>query len=129
MQHDHVGQAALVAVAIIGRRDDVRCDRGIRSECLHMRVGPWNREGALTLRINSRCERTSRHMITQTGQENGKRNNRPGGNRTILKTNVYYSFTMSPAQCAVALRLCILAECVQNASLAFLPGFAGHCSE
>ena len=45
VQHDHVGQAALVAVAVIRRRDDVGSDRGIRGECLHVRVGPWESGG------------------------------------------------------------------------------------
>ena len=46
VQHDHVGQPALVPVAIIHRRDDVGGDRGIRGKGLHVRVGPGKRDGA-----------------------------------------------------------------------------------
>src|SRR3979411_2044020 len=74
MQHDHVGQTALVAIAIIRRRDHIGGDRRIRGECLHERAAPWNREGTLTLRIRTiRRERTKGHRIAQTGRENGNR--------------------------------------------------------
>lgn len=72
VQHDHVGLSALVAIAVVRRRDDVGSDRGIRGKSLHVCVGPGNGKGALTLRINtSRRERTRSHFETQTGQENG----------------------------------------------------------
>ena len=90
VQQDHVGQTALVAVAIIRRRDHVGGDRGIRAERLHVRVGPWNREGALPLRIGIiGCERTKRHRTAQTGQENGK--------VRVSMNPVYYSLTGRPA--------------------------------
>ncbi len=95
VQHDHVGQAALVAVAIIRRRDDVGGDRGIRGESLHVRVGPGDGEGALTLRINtSSCERTERHMKTQTGQENG--------NTTSFETRTAFTIPLPDAVRAIA---------------------------
>src|SRR5882724_2300365 len=74
MQDDHVGQTALAPFAMVGRGDDVGGDRGIRSECIHISVGPWDREGTLTLRIKStRCERTEQHGTAQTRQDNGNR--------------------------------------------------------
>ena len=110
VQHDHVGQAALVAVAIVRRRDDVGGDRGIGGECLHVRVGPGKREGALTLRIKtSRRERTERHRTTQTGQENG---NGTSSRRTAftipLRCRRRNARSRSPLR--------ILAECVREAS-------------
>ena len=89
VQHDHVGQAALVAVAIVRRRDDVGSDRGIRGKSLHVRVGPGDGKGALTLRINtSSRERTRRHISTQI--QAGERQT-----RFYKNTNVYYSFTLA----------------------------------
>ena len=62
---------ANIAVAETGRRDDVGSDRGIGGEGLHARIVPGEGDGA-TLRIKTdRCERTKRHRIAQTGQENG----------------------------------------------------------
>src|SRR5258707_1026607 len=110
VQQDHVGQAALVAVAIVCRRDDVGSDRGIRGKSLHVRVGPGNGEGTLTLRINtSRRERTKGHEKTQTGQENGN-------TTSLKKIRVYYSFPLSSAQSGGRPLVRILPECVRRAS-------------
>ena len=107
VQHDHVRQAPLVAVAKIRRRDDVGSDRGIRGKGLHVRVGPGNGKGALTLRINtSRRERTRRHHT----------NSKRAGERqhgAFRKHDVYYSFTLSAAQ---------------SGSRAPLSHFAGVCA-
>ena len=89
VQQDHVGQAPLVAVAIVRRRDDVGSDRGIRGKSLHVRVGPGNGKGALTLRINtSRRERTRRHHT----------NSKPG-RRTAKVLSKSNAFTI-PLPCA-----------------------------
>src|SRR6266576_3198998 len=62
----------LAGVFLARRRDEVGGDRRIGGGCLHVRAGPWDREGTLTLRIRTdRCERTERHRKGQTGQENG----------------------------------------------------------
>src|SRR3954452_16939140 len=88
-----------------------------------MRVGPGNREGALTLRIKSGCERTDRHVRAEIWQGNGKVNDRPGGKRTISNGEpIYYSFTMSPVQCADDMRRRILAECVRHAAPVLFAG-------
>ncbi len=72
VQDDHVGRAAVAALAIVRRRDHVGRDRRIGGECLHVRIGPGEGDGALALRlIPNRCERTRRHGISQTGQESG----------------------------------------------------------
>ena len=64
VQQDHVGEAPVVAVAIVHRRDDVGNDRGVGGKSFHICVGPGNGKGALTLRINtSRCERTRTHFL------------------------------------------------------------------
>src|SRR5262249_19564927 len=56
----------LVPLAVVRGRNHVGSDRGIRGEGLHVRGALGNREGALTLRINtSRRERTRRHNKTQ----------------------------------------------------------------
>ena len=93
VQHDHVGQTAFVALAKVRRRDDVGGDRRIGGECLHVRAGPWDREGTLTLRIRTdRCERTERHRNDQTGQENGN-------TASSTRTSFTIPFTVSSAQC------------------------------
>ena len=90
VQHDHVGLAALVALTIVRRRDDVGRNRGIRGKNLHARVGPGNRKGALTLRINTiRCERTGRHRTIQTGQEDGSGRVLEG--RAAIKYSLLYT--------------------------------------
>src|ERR1700710_1855288 len=72
VQQDHVGRAVLGPLAVIGGRDDVGNDRGIRSEWLHFRVALGKREWASTLLLGTnRRERTLRPRTTQTGQENG----------------------------------------------------------
>ena len=92
VQQNHVGEATVVAVAIVHRRDDVGNDRGIGGKSFHICVGPGNGKGALTLQINtSRCERTRTHFL----------NSIRAGERQygISKDNgVYYSFTLQPAQ-------------------------------
>ena len=81
----------LVAVAIVRRRDDVGSDRGIRGKSLHVRVGPGNGKGALTLQINtSRRERTRRHYKLKPGRRTAT--------GVFQRQCVYYSFTLFSAQ-------------------------------
>jgi hypothetical protein len=73
-------------------------------------------------------------MISQTGQENGRTEWRIerqlNRERTISKNEpVYYSFTMSSAQCVDGAGPRISAECVRGASPGFWRGFTGHFSE
>ena len=99
VQQDHVGEAALVAVAIVRGRDDVRRNRGIWGKGLHVGVGPGHGKGALTLRINtSRCERTRGHFLNP---------NRAGERqqRDLSSNNIYYSFTLGARNPAVEFRL------------------------
>src|SRR5438132_799827 len=89
MQQDHVGQASLVALAKVRRRDHVGSNRGIRGKSLHVRVGPGNGKGALTLRINtSRRERTSSHH-TSSNRE-GERQPRKFYRTTIFTIPLPY---------------------------------------
>ena len=109
VQQDHVGQPALVPIAVIRRRDDVGSDRGIRGKGLHVRVCPGERDGA-TPRINTvGCERTGRHRTDQSGQENG--------NVSLRGDLVYYSFTMSAAQSASGLAASHFGRVCAGASL------------
>ena len=85
VQQDHVGRAALVPLAAIRRRDHVGGDRGIRGECLHVRVVPGRRERAVALRINS-----------FGGQRHGTLQNRLASNNT--KLNDHYPFMIAGTQ-------------------------------
>src|SRR6266436_5304900 len=68
MEQDHVGQAALVSLAMVHRRDDVGGDRGIRGKRFHARARHGNRKDTWMLRMNSvRGGQTKRHWTIPTG--------------------------------------------------------------
>ena len=91
-------EAAVVAVTMVRRRNDVGCDE-IGGKGFHVGVGPGNGKGALTPQINtSRCERTCSHFLNP---------NRAGErqHRGLRGNAIYYSFTLLPRNVAVEFQL------------------------